>query len=193
MAVTFSSLIDDNIGYLYKRLSDRDRTVKKNTLMVLTHLILNGMVKVKGQLSEMAKCLEDPDARIADLSKLFFTELASKENALYNNMPDIISNLSTTGPLEDIQDDENSDHEEDEDNVPRATETTAESQVAAENTSTPSSPKLRGKGQTFQIQVHDASRVQQVNTRQFRSIMRFLFDFIKKVSLIVLPKTSRRT
>ncbi|OXG96186.1 condensin complex subunit 1 [Cryptococcus neoformans A5-35-17] len=62
--------------------------------MVLTHLILNGMIKVKGQLGEMAKCLEDPDQRISDLAKLFFTELSTKDNALYNNLQDVISHLS---------------------------------------------------------------------------------------------------
>lgn len=62
--------------------------MKKNTLMVLTHLILNGMIKVKGQLGELAKCLEDPETRIADLAKLFFTELSTKDNAIYNNLPD---------------------------------------------------------------------------------------------------------
>lgn len=46
--------------------------------MVLTHLILNDMVKVKGQISEMATCLEDKDQRIADLAKLFFLELSKK-------------------------------------------------------------------------------------------------------------------
>ena len=56
--------------------------------MVLTHLILNGMIKVKGQLGEMAKCLEDSEPRISDLAKLFFTELSTKENAIYNNLPD---------------------------------------------------------------------------------------------------------
>ncbi|KAJ3344065.1 Condensin complex subunit [Gonapodya sp. JEL0774] len=94
MAVSFNNLIDDNINYLYNRLSDTDGAVKKNTLMVLTHLIINGMIKVKGQISEMAKCLEDSDTRIADLARLFFTELAAKDNAIYNNLPDIISNLS---------------------------------------------------------------------------------------------------
>lgn len=62
--------------------------------MVLTHLILNGMIKVKGQLGEMAKCLEDPDPRISDLARLFFTELNTKDNALYNNLQDVISHLS---------------------------------------------------------------------------------------------------
>lgn len=88
VAVSFSSIIDENSNELYKGLSDQNIVVKKNTLMVLTHLILNGMIKVKGQLGEMAKCLEDDDSRIADLAKLFFTELATKDNAIYNNLPD---------------------------------------------------------------------------------------------------------
>ncbi|KAF9920846.1 Condensin complex subunit [Linnemannia zychae] len=101
MAVCFNNLIDANINYLYKRLSDSDKAVKKNALMVLTHLILNGMVKVKGQLGEMAICLTDEDNRISDLARLFFTELTSKDNAVYNNMPDIISHMSNTDISED--------------------------------------------------------------------------------------------
>lgn len=95
VAVSFSNIIDENSNELYKGLSDGDLVVKKNTLMVLTHLILNGMIKVKGQLGEMAKCVEDEEPRIADLAKLFFTELSTKDNAIYNNLPDVISHLST--------------------------------------------------------------------------------------------------
>ncbi|KAI9500685.1 non-SMC mitotic condensation complex subunit 1-domain-containing protein [Coemansia spiralis] len=94
IAVCFNNLIGENVQYLYGPLHDGDVNVKKTTLMVLTHLILNGMVKVKGQLGEMAKCLEDKDQRVADMARLFFTELATKDNAVYNNLPDIISNLS---------------------------------------------------------------------------------------------------
>ncbi|KAJ1656402.1 condensin complex non-SMC subunit Cnd1 [Dispira simplex] len=97
IAVCFNNLIGENVGYLYAPLHDSSKSVKKNALMVLTHLVLNGMIKVKGQLGEMAKCLEDPDRRISDLAKLFFTELASKDNYVYNNLPDMISTLST-GP-----------------------------------------------------------------------------------------------
>ncbi|KAF8556860.1 hypothetical protein OG21DRAFT_1506074 [Imleria badia] len=95
VAVSFSSIIDENSNELYKGLSDHDLVVKKNTLMVLTHLILNGMIKVKGQLGEMAKCLEDEEPRLSDLAKLFFTELSTKDNAIYNNLPDVISHLSS--------------------------------------------------------------------------------------------------
>ncbi|KAG8878535.1 Condensin complex subunit [Tulasnella sp. 332] len=94
VAVCFNNMIDENSNHLYDGLSDKDMNVKKNTLMVLTHLILNGMIKVKGQLGEMAKCLEDQDQRISDLAKLFFTELSTKDNAIYNNLPDVISHLS---------------------------------------------------------------------------------------------------
>ncbi|KAI8802939.1 armadillo-type protein [Cladochytrium replicatum] len=144
MTICFNALIDQNISYMYARLMDRNPRVRIMTLMVLTHLILNGMVKVKGQISEIAKCLEDPggagaaslfaikieeddggnppikdrrdgtvkddeDAgagagaqldvedtgkRIRDLAKHFFSELALKDDtAIYNNLPDIISNL----------------------------------------------------------------------------------------------------
>ncbi len=88
VAVSFSTIVDENSEELYRGLSDQDLVVKKNTLMVLTHLILNGMIKVKGQLGEMAKCLEDKEPRIVDLAKLFFSELSTKDNAIYNNLPD---------------------------------------------------------------------------------------------------------
>ncbi|PWZ02320.1 hypothetical protein BCV70DRAFT_198602 [Testicularia cyperi] len=94
IAICFGSLVDENSDRLYAGLGDPDLSVKKHTLMVLTHLILNGMIKVKGQLGEMAKCLEDDEPRVSDLAKLFFSELATKENAVYNNLPDIISHLS---------------------------------------------------------------------------------------------------
>ena len=88
IALSFSNIIDENSHELYRGLSDSVVQVKKNALMVLTHLILNAMIKVKGQLGEMAKCLEDKDSRIQDLAKLFFKELSTKENAIYNNLPD---------------------------------------------------------------------------------------------------------
>ncbi|KAN0063421.1 condensin complex non-SMC subunit Cnd1 [Thecaphora frezii] len=94
IAICFGSLVDENSDRLYAGLNDVDLSVKKHTLMVLTHLILNGMIKVKGQLGEMAKCLEDEEPRVSDLAKLFFSELSTKENAVYNNLPDIISHLS---------------------------------------------------------------------------------------------------
>ena len=99
MAVCFNHLIDENTDFLYRRLNDNDASVKRTCLMTLTFLILAGQVKVKGQLGEMAKCLEDSDRRIADLSKMFFTELATKDNAVYNQFVDMFSVLSAEKEL----------------------------------------------------------------------------------------------
>ncbi|KAI9873863.1 MAG: Condensin complex subunit, partial [Pleopsidium flavum] len=101
MAVCFNHLIDENTDFLYRRLNDNDASVKRTCLMTLTFLILAGQVKVKGQLGEMAKCLEDSDKRIADLSRMFFTELAIKDNAVYNHFVDMFSLLSAEKELEE--------------------------------------------------------------------------------------------
>ncbi len=101
MAVCFNHLIDENTDFLYRRLNDKDSSVKRTCLMTLTFLILAGQVKVKGQLGEMAKCLEDPDKRIADLSRMFFSELATKDNAIYNQFIDMFSHLSAATDLEE--------------------------------------------------------------------------------------------
>ncbi|CAI4660141.1 CFF_collapsed_G0038470.mRNA.1.CDS.1 [Saccharomyces cerevisiae] len=95
MAVCFNNLVDENTDYLYRRLHDENLMVQRTCLMTVTFLILAGQVKVKGQLGEMAKCLDNPDQGISDMCRLFFTELASKDNAIYNGSIDIFSNLSS--------------------------------------------------------------------------------------------------
>lgn len=100
MAVCFNNLVDENTDYLYRRLHDENLMVQRTCLMTVTFLILAGQVKVKGQLGEMAKCLENPDQGISDMCRLFFTELATKDNAVYNGFIDIFSNLSTDECLE---------------------------------------------------------------------------------------------
>ncbi|KAH6614675.1 condensin-like protein [Chaetomium sp. MPI-SDFR-AT-0129] len=101
MAVCFNHLIDENTDFLYRRLADPEPMVKRTCLMTLTFLILAGQVKVKGQLGEMAKCLEDEDKRIADLARMFFTELSTKDNAVYNHFVDMFSLLSADRRIEE--------------------------------------------------------------------------------------------
>ncbi|KAF2134379.1 condensin [Dothidotthia symphoricarpi CBS 119687] len=102
MAVCFNHLMDENTDFLYRRLNDGDPSVKRTCLMTLTFLILAGQVKVKGQLGEMAKCIEDSDRKIADMAKMFFTELSTKDNQVYNQFIDMFSILSAdTGLNED--------------------------------------------------------------------------------------------
>ena len=79
---------------IYKQLRDKDAGVRKNTLMVLTHLILNDQIKSRGQVFEIARCLVDVDIRIRDLASLFFAELAKRNTALKNLLPDCMGKLS---------------------------------------------------------------------------------------------------
>ncbi|KAK7184717.1 condensin complex subunit 1 [Paraphaeosphaeria sporulosa] len=102
MAVCFNHLIDENESHLYRRLNDGDPSVKRTCLMTLTFLILAGQVKVKSELAKMAKCMEDSDDKIKDMARMFFTELATKDNAIYNQFIDMFSTLSAdTGLNED--------------------------------------------------------------------------------------------
>ncbi len=94
---TFARLIDENISYLFARLMDSDTLVRKNTLLVLTHLTLTGLIKVKGQIGDIARSLLDDDESIVNLTRLFFHELASKDPLLiYNHLPDILSSLASS-------------------------------------------------------------------------------------------------
>ena len=106
------TIIDYIVINLLYRLKDECQLVRKNTAMVLTHLILNDMIKIRGQVSAMALCLEDTESSIVELAKVFFYELSQKVNVshilctrftvkfdmkgntLYNVLPDIISQLS---------------------------------------------------------------------------------------------------
>lgn len=63
--------------------------------MVITHLILNDMLKLRGEIVDICMLLEDEDERIKDQVKLFLHELHSKGNhIIYNLFPKAISRLS---------------------------------------------------------------------------------------------------
>ncbi|KAJ8117902.1 hypothetical protein OPT61_g998 [Boeremia exigua] len=99
MAVCFNHLVEQDTEFLYRRLNDNDQSVKRTCLQTLTFLILAGQVKVKGQLAEMAKCIEDSDKKITDMARQFFSELSTKDNAIYNQFVDMFSTLSADTAL----------------------------------------------------------------------------------------------
>ncbi|KAF5191977.1 Condensin complex subunit [Thalictrum thalictroides] len=94
LAVRFPNLLEPWTENMYARLRDPSISVRRNAVLVLSHLILNDMMKVKGYINEMAVCLEDEDERISSLAKLFFHELSKKgSNPIYNLLPDILGRL----------------------------------------------------------------------------------------------------
>ncbi|KAL0714633.1 hypothetical protein Bca4012_021612 [Brassica carinata] len=95
LAVRFPNLLEPWTENMYARLRDVSVSVRKNAVLVLSHLILNDMMKVKGHINEMAICIEDDVERISSLAKLFFHELSKKgSNPIYNLLPDILGQLS---------------------------------------------------------------------------------------------------
>ncbi|KAI9082072.1 hypothetical protein K1719_035997 [Acacia pycnantha] len=102
LAVRFPNLLEPWTENMYARLRDPCVSVRKNAVLVLSHLILNDMMKVKGYINEMAVRLEDDDKRISSLAKLFFHELSKKgSNPIYNLLPDILSKLSNQNLTDD--------------------------------------------------------------------------------------------
>ncbi|XP_062188316.1 condensin-1 complex subunit CAP-D2-like isoform X2 [Phragmites australis] len=94
LAVRFPNLLEPWTEYIYARLRDPSASVRKNAVLVISHLILNDMMKVKGYINEMAVRIEDEDERISSLGKLFFHELSKKgSNPIYNLLPDILGRL----------------------------------------------------------------------------------------------------
>lgn len=96
LASAFSGLIDSKLSYLYELLLPSVAlVVRRNALNTICYLILNGMTKVKGNLHLIAQCLHDRDEKICHQTRNFFLDFAVKDaNAIYNNLPDVISNLS---------------------------------------------------------------------------------------------------
>ncbi|XP_072182852.1 condensin complex subunit 1 isoform X1 [Excalfactoria chinensis] len=94
LAIRFPNQVEPWTPHLYARLRDPCQSVRQTAGVVMTHLILKDMVKVKGQVSEMAALLIDPEEAIMGVAQNFFNELSHKDNAIYNLLPDIISRLS---------------------------------------------------------------------------------------------------
>ena len=101
LAFRFPNAVEPWTEHLYglrawgNSLHDADAGVRQHAITVLAHLVLNDMMKVKGHIAEMARCLEDPDPRVASVARLLFTELSRKHgNPIYNLLPDLLSRLS---------------------------------------------------------------------------------------------------
>lgn len=60
------------------RLRDEVPSVRQTAVTVLTQLVLKDVLKVKGQVSEVAVLLIDPEPHITSLALNFFNELATK-------------------------------------------------------------------------------------------------------------------
>ncbi|CBN77248.1 conserved unknown protein [Ectocarpus siliculosus] len=101
LAFRFPNALEPWNPHIYNRLKDDSPGVRANAIMVLTHLILNDMVKVKGQVSALAVCMVDEEPRIQDAAKVFFNKYSERgTNPVYNVLPDIVGRLSLDETLD---------------------------------------------------------------------------------------------
>lgn len=95
LAFRFPNAVEPWTPRLYSCLASPSGLVRYNALMVLTHLILNDMIKVKGQVCHVVLCLIDSNTIVSDLARVFFNELSKRShNPIYNLLGDIIAVLS---------------------------------------------------------------------------------------------------
>ncbi|XP_053963844.1 condensin complex subunit 1 [Anastrepha ludens] len=92
----FPNIIEPWTGHFYSTLHEKNTELRLTAVKMLSHLILHEMIRVKGQIADLAMCIVDPDAEIKNITQQFFKEIANKSNILYNVLPDIISKLSDT-------------------------------------------------------------------------------------------------
>ncbi|XP_043285102.1 condensin complex subunit 1 isoform X2 [Venturia canescens] len=94
LTTRFPNQVEPWTGHIYGRLRDDSVKVRRTCVRMLSNLIMREMIRVKGQVSELALTLMDSDEQIRAETKQFFKDLSNKGNALYNSMPDILSRLT---------------------------------------------------------------------------------------------------
>ena len=104
LAFRYPNLLEPWTEHIYAPLRDKSGgdaiVVRRSCVMVLSHLILNDMMKVKGYISDLTVCMEDSDDVVASQARLFIHELSKRTgNPIYNLLPDIISRLSSSDDL----------------------------------------------------------------------------------------------
>jgi len=91
----FPNIMVQNNSDIFRLLHDKESHVRKNALMVISHLNLNDMLKLKGEIVDICMLVEDPEPQIRELVKLFLFEINNKDSScIYNLIPKAISRLS---------------------------------------------------------------------------------------------------
>ncbi|XP_052888716.1 condensin complex subunit 1 isoform X2 [Anopheles moucheti] len=90
----FPNVTEPWTKHMYATLHEENVELRMTAVKMLSHLILHEMIRVKGQISDLALCIVDSVKEIRIITEQFFKEIANKSNILYNVLPDIISRLS---------------------------------------------------------------------------------------------------
>jgi len=99
LACRYPNSIESRIHELYDCLKITvvgcEAHIRFKALIIISNLMLNDMIKPKANISEIVRCINDTDPKIANLSRSLLTELSKKgSNPVYNLLPDVIGKLT---------------------------------------------------------------------------------------------------
>ena len=76
-------------------LHSKSPEVRRYAMIVISHLVLGDMLKLKGEVVDIAMLLETDDDKLKELVNLFFHEINNKgNNAIYNIIPKALAKLT---------------------------------------------------------------------------------------------------
>jgi condensin complex subunit 1 len=91
----FPNLLQKKIGDFFNCLKSSDISVVRNSMIVISHLVLNDMIKLKGEIVEICLLLELNNEKLNDLVNLFISEYNKKgQNVIYNVIPKALARLN---------------------------------------------------------------------------------------------------
>ncbi|CAJ0964078.1 unnamed protein product, partial [Mesorhabditis belari] len=85
---------DNYQAELFNMCRDVNACVRETALLVLLHVTADGLVQNRSGVADIARCFVDPVEDIQIMAKMFFAELSTKKNMIFNAMPDFLSRLT---------------------------------------------------------------------------------------------------
>ena len=76
----FTNTLEEHTGKFFMSLHSKNSYVWRHCFWVISHLALNDMIKIRGEISDIVRLLKDKDYKLVELVKLFLHEMHSKNN-----------------------------------------------------------------------------------------------------------------
>ena len=91
----FPNIMISEVNKFFEGLHSPHKEVVKYTLTVISHLVLNDMLKMKGEVVDICMLLDHKDPSIRNHVQTFFNEINNKgNNVIYNIIPKALARLS---------------------------------------------------------------------------------------------------
>ena len=91
----FPNIMITEVSKFFEGLHSPHKEVVKYTLTVISHLVLNDMLKMKGEVVDICMLLDHKDPSIRSHVQTFFNEINNKgNNVIYNIIPKALARLS---------------------------------------------------------------------------------------------------